>query len=249
MNVTYHKWWSRSLGRDMELKAYGKGGKPVVVFPSSGGRFFDYEDNGMVEAAAPFIHDGRVTLYAVDGVDHESWLNHGIEPWRRADRHSDYERYILEEVVPFIHDRQGSFGRLMTTGCSMGAYHAVNFLLRHPHTFDRTLGLSGLYGPHFVLGDYMDDHLYFYFPLLYVPGLNDPNYLGPLRESQVVLCVGLGAWERCDQYDCIGETGALAEMLKAKGIPVWADFWGDDVAHEWNWWQKQLPYFLEKMEI
>jgi len=22
------------------------------------------------------------------------------------------------------------------------------------------------------------------------------------------------------------------------------DFWGHDVAHDWDWWYKQVPYFL-----
>lgn len=58
MNVGYHRWWSRSLGQDMELKVYGHAGKPVVVFPSSGGRFYEYEDFGMVGACRPFIDAG-----------------------------------------------------------------------------------------------------------------------------------------------------------------------------------------------
>ena len=32
--------------------------------------------------------------------------------------------------------------------------------------------------------------------------------------------------------------------LEYKDIPAWIDFWGKDVNHDWNWWQVQLPYFL-----
>ena len=249
MNVTYHKWWSPALGRDMELKVYGHAGKPAVVFPSSGGRFYDFEDNGMVDSVAHFVRDGRVVLYAVDSLDHESWLNYDIDPGRRADRHDAYERYVLEEVAPFIQSRRQDVRRLMTTGCSMGAFHAVNFHLRYPNTFDLSIGLSGLYGPRFLLGDYMDDRIYFYFPLTYLPGLEDPAYLDPLRESRVVTCVGQGPWERCDQYDSISETAALADILEDKRIPHWADFWGHDVAHEWGWWRRQLPYFFGELDL
>jgi esterase/lipase superfamily enzyme len=31
----------------MELLAFGERGFPVVVFPTSGGRFWEYEDRGM----------------------------------------------------------------------------------------------------------------------------------------------------------------------------------------------------------
>ncbi len=32
MNREYHKWYSPSLGRDMELLLYGHGGTPMLVF-------------------------------------------------------------------------------------------------------------------------------------------------------------------------------------------------------------------------
>lgn len=249
MKTEYHKWRSGNLNRDMELKVYGHGGKPVIVFPSSGGRFFDYEDNGMVAACAPFIEDGRITLFAVDSVDHESWLNHDIHPGDRALRHEAYERYILNEVAPFLMHYIHRFDMIMTTGCSMGAYHAANFLLRHPNTFDSVIALSGLYGPDHLFGGYRDDRIYYHFPLLYLPELNDPAYLEPLRKSRIILCVGQGPWETCDQYDCIGETRAMKEILEAKEIPCWVDFWGHDVNHDWSWWRVQMPYFLGNLDL
>ena len=46
MNREYHKWYSPYLGREMELLVFGHGGTPLVVFPTSMGRFFDYEERG-----------------------------------------------------------------------------------------------------------------------------------------------------------------------------------------------------------
>jgi esterase/lipase superfamily enzyme len=40
---------------------------------------------------------------------------------------------------------------------------------------------------------------------------------------------------------------ALKTILEAKAIPAWIDLWGHDVNHDWPWWQKQLPYFLNKL--
>jgi esterase/lipase superfamily enzyme len=56
MNHEQHKWWSANLGRDMELRVYGHAGKPVMVFPCQEGRYFEYEDFGMVEALRPWIN-------------------------------------------------------------------------------------------------------------------------------------------------------------------------------------------------
>ena len=48
MKREYHKWSSPALGRDMEMLVFGHAGMPVMVFPSSCGRFFEFEDRGMV---------------------------------------------------------------------------------------------------------------------------------------------------------------------------------------------------------
>ena len=134
------------LGRDMELKVYGHWGMPIIVFPSSRGRFFDYEGMGMIDAISHTVEAGKVKLFSVDSVDAESWYNFDVSPQERNDRHEAYDHYITEEVVPFIRSHCGSSDqRVMTNGCSMGAYHAVNFFFKHPDVFEGVIALSGLY--------------------------------------------------------------------------------------------------------
>lgn len=243
----YEKWHSPSLQRDMELKIYGHGGKPVLVFPSGGGRFYEYEDFGMIEACRPFLEQGRIQIFTIDSVDQESWHNKTASPADRVRRHEQYEKYILDEVLPLIRSVNRSGQPLLATGCSMGGYHSANFLFRHPDIFDSVIALSGLYGPEFVFGQRWDESFYFHFPLAYLPGLKDPRILELLRRSKIILCVGRGDWESCDQYDCIHDTQAMQKVLEAKGIPCWVDLWGHDVRHDWEWWRKQMPYFLERI--
>ena len=57
---TYYKEWSRMLGRDMEFKVYGHAGTPVLALPARGGRFYDWENNGMPDAIAPLLNEGKV---------------------------------------------------------------------------------------------------------------------------------------------------------------------------------------------
>ena len=52
----------------MELLVFGHGGAPVIVFPTSMGRFFDFEDRGMVGALAQHLEEGWVQLVCVDHV-------------------------------------------------------------------------------------------------------------------------------------------------------------------------------------
>jgi esterase/lipase superfamily enzyme len=149
MHIEEYRWWSNHLNRDMALKIYGHWGKPFVVFPCSRGRYFDYEGMGMIDAIDGFINTGKIKLFWVDSVDEASWYNYAVSPTDRNARHEAYDRYIVEEVIAFIrHHCQSPQERVMANGCSMGAYHAVNFFLKHPDVFEGTIALSGLYRLH-----------------------------------------------------------------------------------------------------
>ena len=36
-------------------------------------------------------------------------------------------------------------------------------------------------------------------------------------------------------------------IFARKGINTWVDVWGTDVLHDWDWWYKQVAYFVPKM--
>jgi esterase/lipase superfamily enzyme len=246
MQSEYHKWLSPILGHEVELKVYGYYGKPVLVFPAQSGRFHDFEDFGMISVIAHFIESGQIKLFTVDSLDSQTWANWAAHPADRARRHQAYDRYIVEEVVPFIRQHSGETEqKFMTTGVSMGAYHAVNFFFRHPDIFDTVIALSGLYRLNMFIGDYMDDNVYFNTPLAYLLNLNDSWYLDQYRQSHIIIAVGQGAWED----DMLADTLTLQHILDQKNIPHWVDIWGHDVNHDWPWWHKMLPYFLSKLEL
>lgn len=143
MNREYHKWYSRTLGRDMELLIFGHGGAPLLVFPTSMGRFFEFEDRGMIEANRWKYESGQLQAFCIDSVDKESWYNYGAHPGYRVWRHMQYERYVVEEVLPLIRHRNGN--GLTVTGASFGGYHAMNFALRHPDLISRCVCMSGAF--------------------------------------------------------------------------------------------------------
>src|ERR1700727_2361048 len=80
MNREYHKAYSQELHRDMEALVFGHAGTPVLVFPTSMGKFFEYEDRGMIGALASKIDRGELQVFCPDGVDTESWYNKGVHP-------------------------------------------------------------------------------------------------------------------------------------------------------------------------
>ncbi len=244
MKIDYHQWWSPSLNQNMELKVYGHSGLPLLVFPSQSGRFFDFENNGMIHAIYPFIDNGRIRVITVDSIDSQSWGNWDAPPVERALRHEAYDKYIIYEVVPLIRSLgEGFEQKFLVSGASMGAYHCCNFFFRHPDIFNGMIALSGLYQLSMFIGDYMDQIVYFNVPIAYLPNLEDEWYLSQYRQSKIIISVGQGAWED----EMLADTRALDQILRDKNIPAWVDYWGHDVNHDWPWWQKQLPYFLENL--
>ncbi len=80
MNREHHKWYSPRLNRDMELLVFGHAGARVLIFPTSMGRYYEYEDRGMVANLADQIDNGWLQLYCVDSVDAESFYNNWAHP-------------------------------------------------------------------------------------------------------------------------------------------------------------------------
>jgi esterase/lipase superfamily enzyme len=244
MQIEEHRWHSPSLGREMALKVYGHWGRPLVVFPCSRGRYFDFEGMGMIAAIAGSIDSGRVKLFCIDSVDEESWYNFAAAPAARNARHEAYDRYLATELIPFVrHHCQSPDARPLASGCSMGAFHAVNAFFKHPDLFGGTIALSGLYRldrAEFGIGAAELGAVYFNSPLSFLPGLHDPWHLDRCREGRIIVCVGQGAWEE----EAVEDTRQLEAILRAKQIPAWIDFWGHDVNHDWPWWYRQMNYFL-----
>lgn len=233
---------SDSWGRPMEMLVYGTKGKPMMVFPSQEGRFFDYENFGMIETLAPFIEQEKIQVYCVDSLDHESWFSQA-EPADRARRANDYDHAIKNDVVPHIladgHEKAG----IMAHGCSFGAFHTANFYLKHPDVFDSAIALSGCYDIGFTLDGFSNEDVYFNNPVMYSGKLNNPKTVKQLQENLLIVCSGQGAWE-----EWIGEAKTLSQNLHENKIPVLLDLWGFDVDHDWPWWKKMAIYFLGKMD-
>ena len=146
MKIEYYKEFSHELNRDMEFKVYGETGKPCLVFPAQDGRFYDFENFGMIEAAQEYIDAGRVQFFCCDSIDAETWSKEDGNPRQRIEQHERYYHYIVDELVPRIHEindpGQTEIKGIMTCGCSLGAFHALNFFLRRPDLFDKVIAMT-----------------------------------------------------------------------------------------------------------
>jgi esterase/lipase superfamily enzyme len=235
------RFFSPAIGRELDVIAYGHAGQPVLVFPSSEGKANDYEGFGMVDALSPLLRAGKLRLYCVDSYDSESWWSKRRPPHERASRHTLYEDWIMNHVLPAIRrDGRDPKARLIATGCSFGAYHAANFTLKHPRHFRLALCMSGAYDIRWLLDGHHDEWVYFNNPIEYVANMQE-DLLDQLRRNVFITLVsGQGQWEQRS----LESTREFWGVLSRKRLPNYMDLWGHDVAHDWPWWRKQIVHYL-----
>lgn len=242
MNREYFKWFSPCLNRDMELLIFGHSGARVLVFPTRDGRFYDYENWGMVEALHHPISQGWLQLYCVDSVDAESLYCCWCYPGDRMKRHLQYEGYILHEVFPLMHYKNPN-SHIIAHGCSLGGYHAVNIAFRHPQMFSKVVALSGRYDLTIQLGSfrdlfdgYYDERIYFNMPSHYVPNISDEWLLESLRRMDIVLVIG-----EEDQF--VENNRELSRKLWEKGVWNALHVWHGE-AHKPRYWRQMVAMYM-----
>ncbi|HEX9269803.1 MAG TPA: alpha/beta hydrolase-fold protein [Candidatus Limnocylindria bacterium] len=235
MKREYRMWRSPALGREMELLIFGDHGTPVVVFPTSMGRFYQWEDFGMVAHLARRIDAGLLQLWCVDTVDDESFYNKRIGPQERAERHLAYDRYLTDELVPAVRS-DGRGGPLTLLGASFGAFHAAALATRHPGIASRVVGLSGAYDAARWLNGEYGENAYFVNPLAFLPNLSDEALLGPLRETEFHIATG-------DEDANLPDSRRLVASLQERGVPATLHLWRG-WAHDWPYWTQMVDMLV-----
>ena len=236
-------WYSPSLMMEMPLVAYGHAGYPLLMFPTAAADFLEYERFYLIQSIQHHIEAGRVRAYSINSVNRYSLLNDKAPPPLKAELLARYNRYVTEEVIPLIRNDTGDSGaRPLTTGASLGATLAANTYFRRPDLFRGTIAMSGSYDIRAYFDGYHDDNVYFNNPASYLPNMNDGHFLPLLRHADaIVIVTGQGRWEAPER------SRDLSRILTSKGIPHMLDIWGYDVDHDWPWWRKMLPYWLDKL--
>jgi esterase/lipase superfamily enzyme len=236
MNERYVRWWTPYLSREFEMLVFGNGGGlPLILFPTSFGRFYQNKDFHLTDACAPFVDAGRVTIYCPDGIDTDSFYNKSIHPADRMRTHMAYENVILYDVMDLAR-RECSCHRVGICGASLGAYHAANIAFRHPDNVAVLISLSGAFEINDFFDGYNDDNIYFNSPYQYLPGTPDPWKYNHMR-----IIIGTGEWDNTRH-----ESYRLSGILNSKGVAHWLDDrkWS---GHDWNYWRDMLPYYLSTL--
>lgn len=236
-------WHSPILGMGMPIASYGWAGKPILLFPTAAADFLENERFFLIKAVEPALFEGKVRVFSIDSINRHAWMDDKLPVREQARRQMLYARYIEDEVVPYIRAACGDGGaRITTTGASFGAFHAANSLFRRPDLFAGTIAMSGFYdlGPDYLHG-YGDDNVYYNNPTSYLPGLEGRSLELLRTASSLNIVTGQGAYEAPDA------SRAISAVLAAKQIPHTLDLWGHDVNHDWPWWRKMLPHYIDKL--
>lgn len=231
MKEDYHKWYSPILGSDFQMLTFGYSGVPVVLFPSSQGRYYEAKDRGLIDAVGWFVENGYVKIYCPDSIDSFSWYNKSVPPQYRAANHNLYDALIREEVLGRAFYETG-YTRAVMAGCSFGGYHAANFGFRHPEMVEAILSMSGIFDIRSQVGDYYDDNVYFNNPVDYLPQDGNPA-LWHIK-------IALGTAE---EDICLESNKRLSGILTQKNIGHWLDIYPNE-KHDWPVWLKMFPKYL-----
>jgi esterase/lipase superfamily enzyme len=228
--------------QEMPLATWGHAGRPLLMLPTAAADYLEYERFMMIEYMTGWIDAGRVRVYSVNSVNDRSLLNRNTPPDVKIELIKRYNAYLTQEVLPLIRQDTGDpNARPLVMGISLGAYLAANLSFGHPDLFGGGLFYGGTYDIKSYLNGFYNEDVYFNNPIDFLPNLNDPYHLSYLRNSQIILYTGQGAYEDPDR------TRKLSNILNSKGIDHWLDIWGYDVDHDWPWWRKAIVHHFNTL--
>lgn len=217
------------------MLAYGHWGHPVIIFPTTMGRFYEAKDFRLIESISWHLNNGVVKVYCPDSIDKDSWYAKHLHPSIRIQNHLLYDRFVAEELVPAI-QRECSVPKVAVAGCSFGGFHAANFAFRHPELVSHLFTMGAAFDIRSFMDGYYDENVYFNNPPDYLPNANNPALW---QMSKIVLGTAEHDFCKPDNY-------RLAEILGRKGIGNWLDDrpYGN---HDWPVWRDMLPGYLSNL--
>ena len=231
MKEQYLKWYSHILNKDVEMLVFGDRGYPVVLFPTTMGRYYECKDFLLLDSVRWFVDEGLVQIFCPDSINDNSWYNRGLHPAQKVQNHILYDRFLAEEFISQIRWNTG-VGKVVVAGPSFGGYHAANFAFRHPEMVSHMFSMSGAFDIKSFLYGYYDENVYFNNPMDFVPNLNHPD----IWNMNIVL--GTSEWDIC-----LESNQQMAGILSSKNVNHWLDVRGWK-KHDWPLWREMFPHYL-----
>lgn len=219
----------------MHVRWFGHGGAHLLAFPTTMGNHNEWPNRYMPDVLREHIEQGWITLWCLDHNHDLSWYEKHIHPGARAWRHLMYDRYIRDELLPFMkHVNPNDF--VIATGASFGAFHAMSIGLRNPHLIHRIIGMSGVYDISGMTGGYSDANVYACNPFEFIPNEQEPGRLAALRRQDIIIAIGSGDPHHQQNVEFSG-------LLWNKGIGNALRVW-NGWAHDWPYWEDMILQYV-----
>lgn len=233
-------WHSPNVEQEIQLVRWGHMGTPVMLFPTAGGDAEEVERFHLIGVLMPLIEAGRIKVYSTDSIAGQAWISKQHSAEYCSLLQNRFDALVYQEIVPAIRkDCETPDIEVIAAGASIGAFNAVASVCRHPDTFKMAIAMSGTYDlSKYLDGGFIQD-FYFCSPLHFLPGLEGP-VLENLQQRLILMPSGEG------DYEDIGESWRMANILGDKNIPNRVDSWGTDYKHDWETWREMLPKYLDE---
>lgn len=240
MKRDFFSWYSPSLQKEMPIVGYGDYGFALLLIPTAAADYLEYERFQLMDTLAPYINSGKVKVFSINSINNESWLNNDMQGEHKAIRHNQFNKYIFDEVVPFIKANTSSETPIITCGASFGALHSMNLFLKRPDLINGVIAMSGVYDLTEYTKGFYDNQVYFNSPCHYIPNLTEEWTLNTIRSSRHIhILSGKG------DYEDPQASRNFSGVLNTKGIPHELDVWGHEWKHDWPTWRAMLPKWLD----
>lgn len=234
MQEKYHKFYSPSLGRNIEMLEYGHWGYPILLFPTSRGTHYQNRDFGLTKTVQGFVDSGKVKLYCIDSIDADTWYARHLHPAVRVLNHICYDRMLSEEIVPYLQSTS-HVEKIGVGGCSFGGFQAANFAFKHPELVAHMFSMGGAFDIKTFLGGYYDDNVYFNNPVDFMQ--NEQGW----RYNHMKIVLGTSEHDFCKT-----DNEYMSNILHNKGIAHWLDI-RPYANHDWPVWREMFYDYIAQM--
>ncbi len=221
------EWWSPSVGRNMDLKVFGKSGTPVILLNNT-----DEPEISLMNALSFQLKNEHNQIFCLTLGNDEVLNNQNIQPDIRLIKNNQLECYLIDEVVPRIHqENTNSF--VILAGLGLGAYYAANFAFKHPDHFRKLIAISGKYDIRSFFQPFYNEDIYYNNPMDYLPNLTEKRFLNSIVKMDIRFAVG-------NEDPNLEETYRICNILQQKSISYQLDIWNENDPNVDNHWGEAL---------
>ncbi len=231
--IEHIKYYSHILNRDINLEITGHWGYPILMFPTSCGRYIQNRDFKLNESVIHFVDSGKIKLYNIETLDEQSFYNDSVSSEVKIRNYDLYMQFLQKEFIPYL-QTQCNTHRIATAGCSFGGFHAANTAFRFPDLVSHMFSMSGVFSIRNFVPDTDDIKVYFNCPEEFM------SHEESWRFKHLNIVLSTSDWDSCKP-----KNKKMAEVLDAKGIPYWYDEkkW---IEHDWPLWRMVFPEYINK---